>query len=69
MRIAVAGAGAMGSRFGWTLRHAGNDVVLIDSWNENIQEVRKNGVSAEIDGKTSTEQMSIFSLKKSKITI
>ena len=66
MRIAVAGAGAMGSRFGWTLRHAGNDVVLIDSWNENIQEVRKNGVSAEIDGKTSTEQMSIFSPEEIK---
>ena len=32
MKIAIAGAGAMGSRFGMMLHQAGNDVILIDQW-------------------------------------
>ena len=32
MKIAIAGAGAMGSRFGLMLKQGGNDVLLIDGW-------------------------------------
>ena len=66
MKIAVAGAGAMGSRFGWTLRHNKNDVVLIDSWDKNIEEVRKNGVTAEVNGEVISEKMPIFYPKELK---
>ena len=44
MRIAIAGAGAMGSKFGWHLKKAGNDVILIDTWDRNIAAIRENGV-------------------------
>ena len=32
MKIAIAGAGAMGSRFGLMLHQGGNEVLLIDAW-------------------------------------
>lgn len=32
MKIAIAGAGAMGSRLGIMLHQDGNDVTLIDQW-------------------------------------
>lgn len=35
MKIAIAGAGAMGCRFGYMLLEAGHDVTLIDSWQEH----------------------------------
>lgn len=60
MKIAIAGAGSMGSRFGWQLKHDGNDVTLIDSWDKNVEAVKENGVTAEINGKNETEYMPIF---------
>ena len=44
MKIAIDGAGAMGSKFGWHLKKAGNDVTLIDTWDRNIAAIRENGV-------------------------
>ena len=51
MRIAIAGAGAMGSKFGWHLKKAGNDVTLIDTWDRNIAAIRENGVVARVKTK------------------
>ena len=34
MKIAIAGAGAMGSRVGLMLHQSGNEVLLIDGWAE-----------------------------------
>lgn len=61
MKIAIAGAGAMGSNFGQQLKKAGNDVTLIDSWDKNIAAVRKDGVIAKINGKEMTQKMPIYS--------
>lgn len=61
MKIAIAGAGAMGSKFGWQLKKAGNNVTLIDSWDKNIAAVRQNGVIAKIDGKEMAQKMPIYS--------
>lgn len=61
MKIAIAGAGAMGSKFGWQLKHAGNDVTLIDGWDKNIQAVRRDGVIAKIKGQEKAEKMPIYS--------
>ncbi len=36
MKIAIAGAGAMGCRFGYMLLGAGHDVTLIDGWHEHV---------------------------------
>lgn len=47
MKIAVLGAGAMGSLFGGHLAEAGNDVTLIDIWEEHIQKINENGLKIE----------------------
>lgn len=43
MKIIIAGAGAMGSRFGLMLHQAGNDVIFVDGWPEHIEAIRKTG--------------------------
>ena len=37
MKIAIAGAGAMGSRLGIMLHQDGNDVTLIDQWPRTLK--------------------------------
>ena len=61
MRIAIAGAGAMGSKFGWHLKKAGNDVILIDTWDRNIAAIRENGVVARVKDEEIAEKMPIYS--------
>jgi 2-dehydropantoate 2-reductase len=51
MKIAVVGAGAMGSLFGAILAEAGNEVWLYDVWVEHIQTVNRNGLHIEREGK------------------
>lgn len=60
MRIAIAGAGAMGSKFGWHLKKAGNDVTLIDTWDRNIAAIRENGVVARVKDEEIAEKMPIY---------
>ena len=54
MKIAVVGAGAMGSLFGAMLAEAGNEVWLYDVWVEHVQTINKDGLSIEREGKTRT---------------
>lgn len=61
MKIAIAGAGAMGSKFGWHLKKAGNDVTLIDTWDKNIAAIRENGVVVTEKCKELAEKMPIYS--------
>ena len=44
MKIAVIGAGAMGSVMGGLLAKAGNEVALVDVWREAIEVINKNGL-------------------------
>lgn len=44
MKIAIAGAGAMGSRFGVMLHRTGTDVVLIDQWDQHIHNIQEKGL-------------------------
>lgn len=44
MIITIAGAGAMGCRFGAALREAGHDVVLLDGWAEHVDAVNAGGL-------------------------
>jgi 2-dehydropantoate 2-reductase len=44
MKIAVIGAGAMGSVIGGLLARAGNDVTLIEIWREAIDAIERNGL-------------------------
>jgi len=49
-RIAVVGAGAMGSLFGGLLAEGGLEVYLIDVWREHIEAVRKRGLKITGEG-------------------
>ena len=54
MKIAVVGAGAMGSLFGVMLAEAGNEVWLYDVWRDHVQTINQNGLLIEREGKTRT---------------
>ncbi len=45
MRIAVVGAGAMGSVYAGLLADAGNDVWVVDTWQEHIAAIREHGLT------------------------
>lgn len=50
MRIAILGAGAMGSLFGGALAAAGQRVWLIDVWAEHVAAIRRHGLRVEKAG-------------------
>ncbi|OKL48749.1 2-dehydropantoate 2-reductase [Boudabousia marimammalium] len=52
MRIGIAGAGAMGSRFGYMLSEAGQDVTLIDSWSDHVEAIKANGLQIDWNGES-----------------
>lgn len=60
MKIAIAGSGAMGSRFGFQLYEAGNDVILIDKWKEHVNKIRENGLKVERDFKEMSVNIPIY---------
>lgn len=47
MRIAIVGAGAMGSVYAGLLASAGNDVWAVDPWAEHIAAIRERGLRVE----------------------
>jgi 2-dehydropantoate 2-reductase len=44
MRIAMIGAGAMGGSFGGLLAGSGQDVTLIDTWQEHVDAINRDGL-------------------------
>ena len=55
MNIAVLGAGAMGSLFGYKLKKNGHNVCLIDVWKEHVEAVNQKGLTIETpDGMVDT---------------
>ncbi|WP_414045924.1 ketopantoate reductase family protein [Macrococcus equi] len=50
MKIAIAGSGAMGGRIGLYLTESGQDVILLDKWQEHVDAMIKNGVSVHSYG-------------------
>jgi 2-dehydropantoate 2-reductase len=57
MKIAVVGAGAMGSLFGALLTEAQNEVWLFDVWAEHVHAINDSGLSIERTGKTRRVQI------------
>lgn len=47
MKIAILGAGAMGSVLGSLLAKSGNDVTLIDVWKETVEAINRNGLKLQ----------------------
>jgi 2-dehydropantoate 2-reductase len=52
MKIAVIGAGAMGSLFGAMLAGADNEIWLYDVWQEHVETINREGLSIEREGQT-----------------
>jgi len=52
MKIAVIGAGAMGSLFGAMLAEAENEVWLYDVWQEHVQAINQAGLRIEREGQS-----------------
>lgn len=50
MKIAVIGAGAMGSLYGAHLAEAGEDVCLVDVWEEHINTINRKGLTISSGG-------------------
>lgn len=44
MKIIIAGTGAMGATYGSLLKEAGNEVVFLDSWKENVDKINTQGI-------------------------
>lgn len=72
MLIYIAGAGAMGCRFGYQLHEAGNEVILLDNWEAHIEAIKKNGLKITGD-KEDTVKLSIMkpteAIKKAELII
>lgn len=51
MKIAVVGAGAMGSLFGALLAESGEDIRLYDIWEEHVKAINEKGLGIELDDK------------------
>lgn len=49
IKVAIAGAGAMGTLFGTTLIKGGNDVIFMDAWPVLLEQMKKNPVAARCD--------------------
>ncbi len=52
MKIAVIGAGAMGSLFGGLLTEAGRKVWLLDVWEDHVNTLNERGLTIEREGVT-----------------
>jgi 2-dehydropantoate 2-reductase len=52
MKIAVIGAGAMGSLFGGLLTEAGCKVWLLDVWEDHVNILNREGLTIDREGKT-----------------
>ncbi|OEK69848.1 2-dehydropantoate 2-reductase [Staphylococcus equorum] len=52
VKIAIAGAGAMGGRVGTQIAQAGYDVTLIDYWTEHITNIQQHGLNIQTEKET-----------------
>jgi 2-dehydropantoate 2-reductase len=54
MKITIAGAGAMGCRFGAALAEAGHDLLLLDSWPDHVMAINADGLKVTDEHGTRT---------------
>lgn len=59
MKIGIAGSGALGCGFGYMLQKDGNDVTLMDFWEDHIQAIKENGLDITVNGKEDKIPMKI----------
>lgn len=49
MKIAIAGAGALGGRVGTQIKQAGYDVTLIDGWRDHVEAINRDGMEIKTE--------------------
>lgn len=59
MNIAIAGSGALGCGFGYMLQKNGQNVTLLDYWEDHIEAIRNNGLTVSVNGVKGTLPMTI----------
>jgi 2-dehydropantoate 2-reductase len=47
MKITVVGSGAMGASYGGHLARSGHDVVLVDTWQDHVDAINRDGLRAD----------------------
>lgn len=57
-KIAIAGAGAMGSRIGTYLKQSGQDVTLLDYWKDHVHRINEKGIEVQTENETYVVEMS-----------
>ena len=60
MKVIIAGAGAMGSRFGIMLYKDGNDVTLVDGWPDHVNAIKEHGLKANFNGEDITVNIPVI---------
>lgn len=60
MKIAIAGSGALGCGFGYMLQQNGEEVVLLDQWEDHIEAISSNGLTIAVNGKKNNVPMTIL---------
>lgn len=58
MKIAIVGAGAMGSLYGALLKEAGAEVWLLDIWQAHVDAINERGLDVEYKGQSRTVNIS-----------
>lgn len=58
MKFLFAGAGALGSRFGYMLFNNGEDVTFVDTWQAHIDQIQDKGLEVIID----SQQVGFFNI-------
>jgi len=53
MNITFIGAGAMGGLFGYFLAKSGQNIFLMDIWEDHVNAINSRGIRVEFNGKTS----------------
>jgi 2-dehydropantoate 2-reductase len=69
MKMAIAGAGAMGCRFGYHLWEAGYQVLLIDQWEEHVQAIQNYGLEVITEQGTKRASISVDFPEQCKGTV
>ena len=66
-RIIFIGAGAVGSYLGGWLDHTGHDVTIIDSWAEQVEKIRADGLRLEGPHEPFTAHPKMFHLHENEL--
>jgi 2-dehydropantoate 2-reductase len=59
IKVAIAGAGAMGTLFGTQLIKGGNEVVFMDAWEKLINDMKANPVAVRVNGDGTEESFPV----------